>query len=74
MKRLLTCVCAFTLLAAAPGYAENIRIDPNGSRNTFVGPEMYFTGTVMVNSYFGTTKHTRATGALVTFLPGARSA
>jgi quercetin dioxygenase-like cupin family protein len=74
MTRLLTCVCTLTLLAAAPGYAENIQIQPNGSRNTFIGPEKYFTGTVMVNSYFGATRHARATGALVTFLPGARSA
>jgi quercetin dioxygenase-like cupin family protein len=74
MRLLLTGLCALALLAATPGYAQTMKVAPNGSRQTFLGPQKYFTGTVMVTMYFGATKHTRATGALVTFLPGARSA
>ena len=67
---------AATLFAAlaSPVLAETMEISPNGTRKIAMGPEANFTGSVMVDSYFGANEHLPQTGALVTFLPGARSA
>ncbi len=58
MKRLGIGVCAFGLLAAAPGFAQEAEISPNGSRESIVGAN----------------EHMQTTGGNVTFAPGARSA
>ena len=67
---------AATLYAALVSLvlAETMEISPNGTRKTALGPLANFTGTVMVDSYFGANEHLPQTGGLVTFLPGARSA
>lgn len=74
MKLLLTGVCAFALLAAAPALAEETEISPNGSRTSVQGSAEYFTGTAVIDPMFGAKEQLPATGANVTFAPGARSA
>ena len=73
MKNLLVTATFFAALAS-PVLADKMEISPNGTRKTALGPVANFTGTVMVDSYFGANEDLPQTGALVTFLPGARSA
>jgi len=54
--------------------AQRIEIKPNGSRPSAKGPAQNFTGSVVVDPLFEASEHTHATGGLVTFLPGARTA
>jgi quercetin dioxygenase-like cupin family protein len=49
-------------------------IKRNGSQPSVKGPEDYFTGTVRVDNPFKSTEPARASGATVTFEPGARTA
>jgi quercetin dioxygenase-like cupin family protein len=49
-------------------------ISPNGSRPSVKGPAANFTGSAIVNPFFGANRHTSSAGAMVTFEPGARSA
>lgn len=51
-----------------------MRITRNGTRAASQGPENYFTGTVRVEPLFDANHPARATGASVTFEPGARTA
>ena len=51
-----------------------IEIKPNGSRPSAKGPAHNFTGSVVIDPLFDASAHTRATGGLVTFEPGARTA
>jgi quercetin dioxygenase-like cupin family protein len=51
-----------------------IEINRNGSRPSTRGPAQNFAGSVIVDPLFGATEHTHATGGLVTFEPGARTA
>ena len=53
---------------------RHIDITRNGSRPSARGPAQTFTGSVIVDPLFDATEHTYATGGLVTFEPGARSA
>ena len=73
MKNLLVTATLFAALAS-PVLADKMEVSPNGTRKTALGPQANFTGTVMVDSYFGANEDRPQTGALVTFLPGARSA
>jgi quercetin dioxygenase-like cupin family protein len=52
----------------------HMEISPNGSRPSSTGPSEYFTGSVIVEPLFGAKETMPATGGLVTFEPGARSA
>ena len=74
MKPILSGICAIALLAATPALAEETEISPNGSRESIQGSAEYFTGTAIVDPMFGTREQLPATGANVTFAPGARSA
>ncbi|MEQ8694850.1 MAG: cupin domain-containing protein [Gammaproteobacteria bacterium] len=74
MKRFLTGISAFALLTAAPAIAQNAEISPNGSRASIEGSAEYFTGSVIVDPLFDANEQLQATGANVTFAPGARSA
>lgn len=74
MKPLAASAAWLLILAATPARAQNIEITPNGSRPSTKGPAQNFTGAVIVDPLFAATAHTRATGARVTFEPGARSA
>jgi quercetin dioxygenase-like cupin family protein len=49
-------------------------IKRNGSQTSAKGPVEYFTGTVRIDAPFKTTAPARASGATVTFEPGARTA
>ena len=51
-----------------------MEVSPNGSRPTAAAPAEYFTGTVLLEPLFGAKQSMPATGGLVTFAPGARSA
>ncbi len=67
-------VIGFVLLAAAAVHGQRIVITPNAARPTSIGAAENFTGTVLVDLMIAATDHTRATGADVTFAPGARTA
>jgi len=49
-------------------------ISRNGSRPSGKGPEDWFTGQVRLDPLFQSDEPARATGAMVTFEPGARTA
>jgi quercetin dioxygenase-like cupin family protein len=49
-------------------------IKRSGSQPTGIGPAEYFTGTVRIDPLFQANAPARATGASVTFEPGARTA
>jgi quercetin dioxygenase-like cupin family protein len=73
-------VCAATPFAGAAG-ADSIsepkaaqQISRAGSQASVAGPEDYFTGRVRVDPLFPATGENNASGAYVTFEPGARSA
>ena len=53
---------------------RHIEIKRNGSRPSARGPAQSFTGSVIVDPLFDATEHTHATGGLVMFEPGARTA
>jgi quercetin dioxygenase-like cupin family protein len=52
----------------------DIDIKRNGSRPSQKGPEDWFTGTVRIDPLFQAPEPARASGAYVTFEPGARTA
>lgn len=60
--------------SAAPHDAERITVSRAGSRPAAQAPAANFSGTARIETLFGTTDVRRASGALVTFEPGARSA
>jgi quercetin dioxygenase-like cupin family protein len=62
-------------LAAAIGKrGEDMEIKRVGSQASGNGPEEYFTGPVRIDPLFGPPDPARASGASVTFEPGARTA
>jgi quercetin dioxygenase-like cupin family protein len=74
MKPIIAAAASLALLGAVPALAERMVITPKEARPSTKGPAANFTGTATVNPFFGANEHTRATGGLVTFEPGARSA
>lgn len=77
---LLVC-CIVTLAFAVPSKAVAASpespvqtIIHNGSQPSAKGPAEFFTGTVRIDYLFPATAPTQASGAYVTFEPGARSA
>lgn len=72
MKTLLTFLASLVLAGAT--MAQDITIARAGSQSPQQGPTENFTGTVRVERLFGATDPSRATGGLVTFEAGARSA
>ena len=60
--------------AKAQSGAQTLSISRNGSRPSTKGPAEYFTGSVRVDPLFQANAPARASGASVTFEPGARSA
>jgi quercetin dioxygenase-like cupin family protein len=51
-----------------------VEIRSSGSQASAKGPEQWFTGTVRIDPLFGPPDPARASGAAVTFEPGARTA
>lgn len=74
MKAVIAAGITLALLGAAPAFAQNMEITPNGSRASVKGAAESFTGSVVVTPLFEATPQTRTTGGHVTFEPGARSA
>lgn len=74
MKHLSAAAVTLALLAAAPAAAQSIEIVAVDSRPSEIGPAQYFTGTALIGPLFSLTEHRRASGAEVTFAPGARTA
>lgn len=74
MKLLVIATAALALLGTGSTYAQTIEISPNGSRRAAPAPAEYFTGSAIVEPLFGAKDSMPATGGLVTFVPGARSA
>ncbi|MDM0045876.1 cupin domain-containing protein [Variovorax dokdonensis] len=68
---------AISLSMAASGFAQSessVQVSRNGTQASFKGPAQSFTGAVRVDPLFQTRPTTHATGAYVTFEPGARTA
>jgi quercetin dioxygenase-like cupin family protein len=63
-----------TLSAASAQRRVVVEIKRSGSEPSYKGPPKYFTGTVRVDPLFSPHDPARASGALVTFEPGARTA
>ena len=68
-----------TPLSSAPlttqrNQPQKMTITRSGERQSSIGPEANFTGSVRVESLFPVNSPSRASGASVTFEPGARSA
>lgn len=60
--------------AEAPASAAAQQITPAGSQPSAAGPAEFFTGRVRVDPVWPANENINASGALVTFEPGARSA
>ena len=75
MKKVAASIALSTLAAAAaeaqPGGQQ---ISRAGAQASMAGPEQNFTGRVRVDPLFAATAEVNASGAYVTFEPGARSA
>lgn len=70
----LALVLAAPALAQPPAAAPDMVITRAGSQASSQGPAQYFTGKVRVDPLFGAQAPSAATGAYVSFEPGARSA
>ena len=58
---------------AADSIFQGVTVSHAGSRQTFAGPTEWFTGSVNVEMLFTAPEPAHVSGALVTFLPGART-
>lgn len=67
---LLAQLCTGTALA---GEAEGIQVQANGAQASQSGPADYLTGQAVVDMLFTATDYSPASGAHVTFAPGART-
>jgi quercetin dioxygenase-like cupin family protein len=75
MKTLAATALSLSMLAAEAGAEQgSVTVTPNGSQPSAKGPADYFTGNVRVDAPFKGTGDARASGATVTFEPGARTA
>jgi quercetin dioxygenase-like cupin family protein len=74
MRHLAALTISLLLLGDLPARAQKMEVSPNGSRPTAAAPAEYFTGSVLLEPLFGAKDGMPATGGLVTFAPGARSA
>ena len=59
---------------AAEADKKSQTVTRSGTQHSVKGPDAYFTGTVRIDPLFPATAPARASGAYVTFEPGARSA
>lgn len=82
-KRVLVTALFFTALLSTTGIGHTTdiagqslhqTITRNGTQQSFTGSDRYFTGNVKVDMLFTPTTELPASGATVTFEPGARSA
>ncbi len=75
-KHLLGCLTCAAIAhgAAAEPVSKGQKISRAGSSAASAGPAAYFTGSVQVESVFPANDDINASGGLVTFEPGSRSA
>ncbi|MFJ4256877.1 MULTISPECIES: (R)-mandelonitrile lyase [Pseudomonas] len=78
-KRVMETVLCVAALQAGGADADQSRtagqqISRVGEQHSVAGPEAFFTGQVRVDPVWPADEHINASGALVTFEPGARSA
>lgn len=73
MKKIIA-VASLLALSSVSAFAQSIQITPNGSTPSVVGAPENFSGHAVIDPMFPANEFTRATGALVTFAPGARTA
>lgn len=74
MNRLIALTVALAFFAAVPAQAQDIEVSGLESRSTFIGSDENFTGTAIINLFFGPREAARAAAARVMFAPGARTA
>jgi quercetin dioxygenase-like cupin family protein len=74
MKGFSAAAFAFALLSATPVFGQNIQVTPGGANASIMGAPANFSGTAIVTPLFPGNAETHATGGLVTFAPGARTA
>lgn len=79
MKKIAASIVPLSLAVAGveaqpDGLAAGQRISRAGTQASIAGPEENFTGRVRVDPLFAATEEVNASGAYVTFEPGARSA
>lgn len=68
------CVAAFAAESSVPPPAAVQQITPAGAQPSQPGPSAFFTGAVRIDPVWPADEQVNASGALVTFEPGARSA
>jgi quercetin dioxygenase-like cupin family protein len=73
MKQLLTGICAAAVVCAGSAMAQDMQISKNGSRESFVGPDKFFTGTAIVDRMFKPNDVRNMSAGHVMFAPEARS-
>jgi len=74
MRGVIAVAAAVAVIVPVPGEGQQIRVEPIDSRPSSVGSEQYFTGTAIISPLFGPHAEGAASGAEVTFAPGARTA
>lgn len=75
MKSLAATALSLSITTPAPADGgQDLQITRNGSQPASKGPADYFTGAVRVDTVFRAGEPARASGAFVTFEPGARTA
>lgn len=74
MKSVFGIVFALSLLVTVTAHAQNMTVTRNGDRTSIMGPGKYFTGVAIIDPVFPANAQLQATGGVVTFAPGARSA
>lgn len=74
MKTSLYCALCAVSLQAGPQPEAGQQVTRAGSQTSSAGPAEYFTGRVRVDPVWPANAHINASGGVVTFEPGARSA
>lgn len=73
MKKILA-AASILALSYAPAFPQSIQITRNSSAPSIIGAPKNFSGHAVIDPLFPANEFTRATGGLVTFAPGARTA
>lgn len=74
IKSAIAAFCFTLTLPTIATEAPKVEIIKAGNGASFVGPDKLFTGVAKVDMLFSTSDEINASGAYVTFAPGARSA
>ncbi|GAB4064081.1 cupin domain-containing protein [Ancylobacter sonchi] len=74
MKKTILAASSLVLAGVAPASAQSIQVTEAGSNRSIIAPAQNFSGTAAVTPLFPGNAETHATGGLVNFTPGARTA